>query len=110
MLVDYPFSDGTGSKVRPCVVVQSDHNNARLEDTVVVMVTSRTQYAAQEATQFLIRASSLDGIATGVLMDSAVQCENIIIVDRQLIRRRIGSLSPHMIEQLNTCLKASLGL
>lgn len=36
VLVDYPFSDRTGSKVRPCLVVQADYNNTRLDDTIVI--------------------------------------------------------------------------
>ena len=43
----FPFSDGTGSKVRPAVVVQSDRDNQRLESTIVVSITGNTRaYAA----------------------------------------------------------------
>jgi hypothetical protein len=34
VLVDYPFSDRTGSKVRPALVVQADHLNHRITDTI----------------------------------------------------------------------------
>lgn len=47
VLVDYPFSDRTGSKVRPCVVVQCDANNQRLDDTIVALMTSKTFREAQ---------------------------------------------------------------
>jgi len=46
VLVDYPYSDRTGSKVRPCLVVQNDRNNQRLDDTIVVTIT-RTTLRAQ---------------------------------------------------------------
>ena len=39
--VDWPFSDRTGSKVRPAVVVQDDAYNHLIDDTVLVLV-SRT--------------------------------------------------------------------
>jgi mRNA-degrading endonuclease toxin of MazEF toxin-antitoxin module len=42
--VDWPFSDRTGSKVRPAVVVQADFLNTRISDTVLVLI-SRTQRA-----------------------------------------------------------------
>ena len=42
--VDWPFSDRTGSKVRPAVVVQADVLNGRIADTILVLV-SRTQRA-----------------------------------------------------------------
>lgn len=35
VLVNYPFASGTGSKVRPALVVQCDRNNSRLDNTVI---------------------------------------------------------------------------
>lgn len=110
VLVDYPYSDGTGSKVRPYVVVQNDHNNARLHNTVVVMVTSRITHAESEPTQFLVRSQTPEGLQASFLMDSSVQCENINTVDSSLIRRKIGNLPSELIDELNQCLRASLGL
>jgi mRNA interferase MazF len=38
VLVDYPFSDGTGSKVRPALVVQADALNRRITDTILASI------------------------------------------------------------------------
>ena len=37
--VDWPFSDRTGSKTRPAVVVQADFLNGLIDDTVLVQIT-----------------------------------------------------------------------
>ena len=108
VLVDYPFTDRTGSKVRPCLVVQCDRNNRRLDDTIVVTITSRTQFAATEPTQLLIERATPAGRQAGVLYDSAVQCENILTVDLLFIQRKIGSLPPAMMQHVSDCLKAAL--
>jgi mRNA interferase MazF len=108
VLVDYPFSDRTGSKVRPCLVVQCDRNNRRLDDTIVVTITSRTQFVTAEPTQLLIQRATPAGRQSGVLYDSAVQCENILTVDLQFIQRKIGSLPDDMMRQMTDCLKAAL--
>jgi mRNA-degrading endonuclease toxin of MazEF toxin-antitoxin module len=34
VLVDWPYSDRTGSKLRPAVFVQADYLNGLLDDTV----------------------------------------------------------------------------
>ena len=34
-IVDFPYSDYTGSKVRPALVVQSDVWNQRIDDTIL---------------------------------------------------------------------------
>lgn len=36
VLVDWPYSDLTGSKLRPAVVVQADYQNGILDDTIYV--------------------------------------------------------------------------
>src|SRR5438552_3278647 len=38
--VDWPFSDMTGSKVRPAVIVQADFLNGLIDDTILVQITS----------------------------------------------------------------------
>ncbi len=110
VLVDYPFSDRTGSKVRPCLVVQTDRNNNRLDDTIVVTISSRTRFVENEPTQLLIDISTPQGKPSGLLANSALLCENILTVDRGYIHRRIGHLPPDMMARVNECLKESLGL
>jgi len=40
VLVDFPYSDQTGRKVRPALVVQSDVWNQKLDDTILAIITS----------------------------------------------------------------------
>lgn len=110
VLVDYPFSDRTGSKVRPCVVVQCDSNNARLDDTIVALMTSTTRHVLGSSTEFVILSQTADGRHAGLLTDSAIQCQNLLTVDRRFIRRRVGSIPPHLMGQIDDCLKSALGI
>lgn len=110
VFVDYPYSDRTGSKVRPCLVIQTDQNNSRLDDTIVVTITSRTARAAIEPTQLLIDIASAAGKQSGLLFTSAIQCENILTVDSNFVLRRIGSLPADVMLLVNECLKAALAI
>jgi mRNA interferase MazF len=110
VFVDYPYSDRAGSKVRPCLVVQNDHNNGRLDDTIVVMITTRTAHAVAEPTQLLIDIATPAGRQSGLLHTSAVQCENVLTIDGSFILRRIGSLPHDVMVFVNECLKASLAI
>jgi mRNA interferase MazF len=110
VLVDYPYSDRSGSKIRPCLVVQSDHNNRRLDDTIVVTISSRTQYVATEPTQLLIDLRTPAGRQSGLLFTSAVQCENILTIDCGFILRKIGAAPPDTMQQVNDCLKTALAI
>jgi mRNA-degrading endonuclease toxin of MazEF toxin-antitoxin module len=40
----------------------------------------------------------------------AVKCEHLITIHQRLILRVIGRLSPALMNQINSCLKASLEL
>lgn len=105
-MVDWTFSDRTGSKVRPAVVVQADFLNARIDDSVLIPIT---------------RTSRMPGI-TEVLIDPAIEttsglrfvsvasCHNFLTVDQRLIVRTIGELSASMMNRVDDCLKTALDL
>jgi mRNA interferase MazF len=110
VLVNYLFSDRTGSKIRPCLVVQDDRNNARLDDTIVVAISSNVSRATGEPTRLVIEVGTPEGKQSGLLFDSAAQCENIVTIDCQFVLRKIGSLPAAAMSQISNCLKAALGL
>lgn len=109
VLVDDPHSDRTGSKVRPCLVVQNDRNNQRLADTIVVTISSRAQHVT-EPTQLLIDLLTPAGNQSGLLFTSAVRCEIILTVDCNFILRKIGTLPPDAMLRVEDCLKQALAI
>ena len=110
VLVDFPYSDQTGSKVRPALVVQADVWNQRLDDTILALITSSRHRRVGANTQLLIDISTAEGRQTGLRLDSIIQCENLITYDRALILRVLGSLTASMLSQIDDCLKAALGI
>jgi mRNA interferase MazF len=110
VLADLPYSDRTGSKVRPALVVQSDRNNARLSDVIVAMVTRTTARAGSEPTQLLIDTATPVGKSTGLLHASAVKCEHLLTLHKSFIQRVIGHLPDDLMHQIDACLKTALEL
>ena len=110
VLVDYPFSDGSGSKVRPTVVVQADQWNARLDDTILAVVTSSARRRVATPTQFLIEVATAEGPQTGLRADSVVQCGNLATYSQDRIIRVMGRLAMSQVDQLDECLLVALGL
>jgi mRNA interferase MazF len=108
VLVNYPFASSGGSKVRPALVIQCDRNNGRLDNTIIAQVTSRIRYAQSEPTQVLVGAASAAGQQAGLLIDSAVSCENLYTVRQDAIVRKIGTLPNTTMAEVNNALKASL--
>src|SRR5262245_21811623 len=110
VIVDYPFSDRTGSKVRPALVVQADAWTQRLADTILALISSSRQRFVGAQTRLVIDPSKPDGQRSGLRQPSVVQCENLVTLDQSLILRTIGGLSPALLRQIDDCLKAELGL
>ncbi|MCE9545306.1 MAG: type II toxin-antitoxin system PemK/MazF family toxin [Planctomycetia bacterium] len=110
VLLPVAFVSGQGSKVRPAVVVQDDGLNARLNSTIVAIITSVNVRAAVERSQLFIDISKPDGQATGLLRSSTVKAEHIDTVDQRDIIRTIGHFSDDLILELDGCIKSALRL
>src|SRR5947209_593469 len=109
ILAFVPNVGSPGGKVRPALIVQSDHNNARLNETIIAAITSNIS-RVQEATQMLIEVATADGAATGLLHDSAVRCERLHSIPQSDVRRIIGKLSATLMRKINACLKAAVSV
>jgi mRNA interferase MazF len=110
VLLPIGFTSGIGVKLRPALVVQSDHDNARLNDTIVAIITKTTHRATTEPTQLLIDINSPEGQQSGLLHTSAIKCEHLVTVSVADISRVIGSLPPATMTQIECCLKAALAI
>jgi mRNA-degrading endonuclease toxin of MazEF toxin-antitoxin module len=98
-----------GGKVRPALIVQSDQNNSRLNETIIAAITSNIS-RVHEAHQLLIDISTPEGRASGLLHDSAVGCERLHTIPQVDARKVIGRLAPSLMLHINSCLKESLGI
>lgn len=110
VMVDWLYSDRTGSKRRPALVVQADAYNSTLDDTILAMITSSARRKVGAATQLEIDILTLDGKMTGLAINSVIQCENLVTVDRKFILKVRGKLSAALMQKVDVCLKAALEL
>ncbi len=110
VIIEFPYVDGNRGKNRPALVVQSDANNQRLQNTIVAMITGNVRFAGKVATQVPVDPQSADGHSSGLNGPSAVRCESLYTVRQQDILCTIGRLSTALLASVDKCLKASLGL
>ncbi|MFL5340086.1 MAG: type II toxin-antitoxin system PemK/MazF family toxin [Gemmataceae bacterium] len=108
-LAGFPHTAGARGKKRPVVVVQADAYQQSLRHVVVAEITRNLALASDPA-GFLIDISTPDGKATGLLTDSVVTGVLIATIDVDRVDRVIGRLSTTMLQQLEACLKAALGI
>jgi mRNA-degrading endonuclease toxin of MazEF toxin-antitoxin module len=102
--VDWPYSDRTGSKTRPAVVVQADFLNGVIDDTMLVQVTS-TKHGIP-GTEVEIDPTIEAG--SGLSKVCYASCANVLTLDQGLVLRTIGYLSDRVMRQIEACLKTVL--
>ena len=100
ILIRYPFSDLSDSKVRPAVVVSAPHVS---QDIFVVPLTSRT--ASLLAGEFLLA----DWKAAGLNVPTAVK-RGLYTVQQILVAKTIGQLTQRDSSTLQHSLRGWLGL
>lgn len=96
-------------KVRPALIVQNDHDNGRMGNTIVALITGNVSRAG-EPTQFLIGNAHPDYAASGLHKDSAINCSNLITIRQQDILHVIGKLARPTMDHVDACLKNALQL
>ncbi len=97
VLVPFPFTDLTGSKQRPAVIVSSDAFNTDHSDVLLVAVTSQipVTLAADE-----IAIPSADLHSCGLLKPSLVKTAKLITIHQALIRKSIGKIPPVILKTI----------
>lgn len=99
---------GESSNRRPAVIVSNDGANAvaaRLGRGVVTVAPITSNVRRVYPFQVMI-----PGEETGLLEDSKVQAEQIRSVSVERVGRSVGSLPPHLMEQVNEALRLHLQL
>jgi mRNA interferase MazF len=100
ILVRYPFSDLSDSKVRPAVVVSAPHTS---QDLLITPLTSKT--SALLAGEFVLSAWS----EAGLNVSTAVK-RGLYTIHQSLVVRVIGNLAVSDAENLEQSLRGWLGL
>jgi len=100
VLVRYPFSDLSSSKVRPAVVVSSPHSS---KDILVTPLTSKTGLLLDG--EFVLA----EWLAVGLNVTTAVK-RGIYTVHESLVIKVIGKLADVDVQRLEQSLQGWLGL
>ena len=99
-----PVMGSEQGKMRPCIVIQNDLGNQASPTTIVATITSKQE----KEYPFLVKV--LAGEAT-LPKDSTIQLNQIKTISiKDRIIKKIGTLNPQLMKQVNQALKISLAL
>src|SRR4051794_38811166 len=106
LLVDWPYSDLSGSKLRPAVVIQADFLNGLIDDTVYMKV----QGKAYGIPGTEVELDPARETASGLLKVSYASCRDLLTRDQTLVHHALGILSDLAMQQIEACLRRVLAL
>lgn len=104
VLVPIDFTDRSGSKVRPAVVVSSEEYNRTSPDVLIASITSNRN-ALPHPGDHRVRGWK----AAGLLKPSLAQTK-IATVEAPVIRRKLGELDAEDLDAFDVGLREALGL
>ncbi len=113
VLVAFPYTTDDGqtlTKRRPAVLISNDYNNARLDDVLLVPLTSNTTRATREPTQVVVEMNTPEGSAGGLRLDSVIDCTVIATIPKTLLVSKIGAFPNDVMERVDMCLMVALSI
>jgi Growth inhibitor len=107
VVVTVPFTGQGGAKLRPAVVVSPEKFHRRLGDVIVCPISSQPRYFERPGPGDRPLSK---WAAVGLRFPSTARVSNILAVDKSLVRRILGRLSPEDLRSIDSALRDALGL
>jgi mRNA interferase MazF len=100
VLVNFPFTDLSESKLRPALIV----GRVNGDDLILAFITSRGA-SALSAAECLIAPPDPEFRNTGLKVPSVVRLDKLMTLHRRLVRRRLGIIGVGMQQQIDVSLR-----
>lgn len=95
LLVPFPFSDQSGRKVRPIIVLSNKEFNEHSQDIIAVGVTSNIS-----KDRYATKLDNKDLEEGKLITNCMVKVENILKLDRYLIIKKIGKIKKSKTKEI----------
>ncbi len=95
VLVRFPFTDLSGTKLRPALVVHEDEH-----DVIVVFISSKLP-PVTDTTDLLLREDNPAFAATGLKTASVIKFDKVATLSKSLVMGEIGEILPVLAAECN---------
>jgi mRNA interferase MazF len=104
VIIEFPYSDTTGAKLRPVLIVSNDTANSQDYDIVCVKITTN-----QRSDRYAI---ALPPTATlqPLPRNSEIRCNKIQTLESGMIKRKITSLTPLVLVEVIDAINAVIAV
>lgn len=109
VLIRYPFTNLTGAKVRPALVLTPDHLLPRLDDVLCLFI-SAAMPDDLLPTDFVLESGHLSFPKTGLKRRSVLRMHKLALLHKALVLRVLGEGDQSLMQEVNQRLRLALGL
>lgn len=107
VVVNVPFSDRSGVKPRPGLVMSTEAFHRDLPDVIVCPISSQPRFYRRPGPG---DCPLRDWRSIGLRYPSTVRISKILAVDKQIVKRALGSLSASDLARVEASVRQALGL
>ncbi len=108
ILTPFPFTDLSGNKVRPAIIVSADDRQGN--DVIIIFVSSVFREHAFISTDIPIKTDDYYFASTGLKTNSLIKVDKVATVDKKIILGEIGVLERQTMELIDQKLKIVFGV
>jgi mRNA interferase MazF len=108
VLLTYPFTDLTATKVRPAVVVSQASYNQTSQDAVFILIT--TNVARSSSFDVIVSKTHPEFHQTGLRHESAIRIDKIFTLSKALAAKTLGRLEIQLQKEVEKQLRLFLEL
>jgi len=105
VVVPIPFSNQTESKLRPALVLSNEFFNVKYPDLILAKITS-----IGHSLPYDVVLNKNDLPEGNLLKDSTINCGFVITVNKDIIQKKIGRISPNKIDEVKEKIKELFAL
>lgn len=106
VLAKFPFTDLTGTKVRPVVVLRDLAEVTGSDDVIICPISSRQSPDTDTVVRLI--EGTVEFLTTNLKGTSEVHVAKLFTCDRRIIARRIGILAQETFERVRAVLRRIL--
>jgi len=88
VLLTYPFTDLSATKVRPALVISPNSYNQNSQDAVFILITTNTARRSQY--DIVVEKTHPEFSLTGLRYDSAIRIDKIFALSKKLVTTTLG--------------------
>ena len=107
VLTPFPFTNLSGKKVRPAVVVSRSDRQGR--DILLAFITGQ-QPSTLAPTDLLVEDSHPDFPQTGLKKSSVVKLDKLVTIETSILLGELGELSTTLLQEMDAKLRYALEL